>query len=114
MCNCDAGRPETDTDSGFITNMSALPIMGFRYEKVNSDNQSASIYVGNLKCSGIKKVQHQSDIYRSCRNLKLSGVYRSGNYVLNDGSMVFCDMEKRMGDHKLQTHIKNILFKDVM
>ena len=29
-CNCDAQIPELQNDEGFITNMTALPITGFR------------------------------------------------------------------------------------
>ena len=112
-CNCDSKKPEYQIDSGIITNMSALPITGFKYGNFQFPSQTASISVGSLKCSGIKPIQ-LNEVYSSCQNLKRYGMTNPGNYIMNDGSVVFCNMVKHISDPELQTHIEKLLFKDVM
>ena len=112
-CNCDTKKLEFQTDSGLITNMSALPITGFEYGKFQFSSQYAAIFIGNLKCSGSKRIV-PNRVYDSCKNMKQDGIENSGNYVLNDGSIIFCNMEKRLWDAGLQTNLGKLVFKDVM
>ena len=53
-------------------------------------------------------------IYDSCENLKRIGIEKSGNYLLNDGSVSFCNMEKDIWDTGIQTKLGSLLFKDAM
>ena len=112
-CNCDLKKIEFQTDTGVITNMSALPITGFEYGKFQFSSQYAAISIGNLKCSGSRSVS-PNEIYDSCKNLKRHGIESSGNYILNDGSVTFCNMEKAVWDDAIQTKLGNLMFKDVM
>ena len=113
VCNCDTKKLEYQIDSGLITNMSALPITGFRYGNFQIPSQSAAILIGNLKCSGIKNIPPRQ-IQSSCQNLKRHGFENSGNYVMNDGSVAFCNMEKNFWDSKFETKLGDLMFKDVM
>ena len=112
-CNCDLRKAEYQTDIGLITNMSALPITGFKYGRLQIPSQSAFISIGNLKCSGRKELQLKM-VSSSCQNMKRHGMIHSGNYIMNDGSVVFCDMAKHILDPQIQNHVGKLLFKDVM
>ena len=50
----------------------------------------------------------------SCANLKTNGMVASGNYILNDQSVVFCEMSKQISDSSLQQHIGNLHYNDVV
>ena len=113
VCNCDTGKPELQTDFGIITNMSALPITGFKYGQFQFEGQSAAITIGQLKCSGEKTIP-LSRIYSSCQSLKRYGNMVTGKYIINNGSLVFCDMERNIWDPQLQIHIGHLQFKDMM
>ena len=54
------------------------------------------------------------EINDSCKNLKLNGESRSRNYALNDGSLSFCDMTKRVTDGDIQKKIGDFRFKEPM
>jgi hypothetical protein len=51
-CNCDADRPNLESDSGTITNSSALPITKLYFGGINSENQDGSYMLGRFKCFG--------------------------------------------------------------
>lgn len=115
VCNCDASElPIEQNDSGIITDVSELPIMGFNYgDLLEYPDQYASILIGRLKCKGKKPLQPE-EINDSCKNLKLNGESRSRNYALNDGSLAFCDMAKRITDGEIQKKIGDFQFKEPM
>jgi len=114
VCNCDADNiPELQNDKGKITDVLALPITGFVYGDLVYDSQIAQIEIGRLKCRGQKKMEPKK-ITESCSNLKRGGVAQSGNYVMSDGSVAFCDMSKSMDDEDIQQFIGDLRYKDVM
>ena len=53
-CNCNAKRPAWMQDSGTITNMDLLPIMGFNYGPLEFELEQAKVTIGALKCRGLK------------------------------------------------------------
>ena len=52
-CNCDANLPVEMTDTGTITNTSALPIVTLYFGGLNYDQQYAAFSLGRLKCYGM-------------------------------------------------------------
>jgi len=114
VCNCDANFiPEMQADEGRITDVAALPITGFVYGDLVYESQIAQIEIGRLKCRGQKQMEPK-EITENCSNLKRGGVDQSGNYVMSDGNVAFCDMSKSMNDEKIQSTIGEIHYKDVM
>ena len=51
-CNCDANLPIALTDTGTITNTSALPVASLFFGGLDYDLQAASFKLGRLKCYG--------------------------------------------------------------
>ena len=51
-CNCDANLPVALTDSGTITNSSALPMVKLYFGGLNYEIQYATFSLGRLKCYG--------------------------------------------------------------
>lgn len=93
-CNCDANLPIPSTDTGTITNMTALPVMKLFFGGLSYDLQSAAYQLGRLKCYGDKDVE----IATSCAALKKKGIMTSGYYNIKpEGDihtkLVFCDMK---------------------
>ena len=120
-CNCDANLPipSTDTgelehwlrlyisDSGTITNMTALPLMKLFFGGLNYELQSAAYQLGRLKCYGDKDV----DIATSCAALKKKGIMTSGYYNIKPAGnihtkLVFCDMKS--GTYTDVPQVRNI------
>jgi len=92
-CNCDARIPAPESDSGTITNSTALPIMKLYFGGLNYGIQYAAFLLGRLKCYGQKQVE----IGTSCSALKKKGNFQSGYYNVKQigdlrPSLVFCDM----------------------
>ena len=113
-CNCDASFiPEAQEDLGLITNGSALPVMGFVYGEMKYESQFSAITIGRLICRG-KIAVPVNETTDSCSNLKRSGIVQSGNYILNDESVAFCDMEKRIEDIDIQQHVGVLKYKSSM
>ena len=52
-CNCDANLPIALTDTGTITNTSALPVAKLFFGGLDYDLQAAAFKLGRLKCYGI-------------------------------------------------------------
>ena len=51
-CNCDANLPIALTDTGTITNSSALPVVKLFFGGMNYDLQYGVFQLGRLKCYG--------------------------------------------------------------
>ena len=51
-CNCDANLPIALTDTGTITNTSALPVVKLFFGGLTYDMQQANFQLGRLKCFG--------------------------------------------------------------
>merc|ERR1719204_1891409 len=93
-CNCDANLPIPSTDTGTITNMTALPVKKLFFGGLSYELESAAYQLGRLKCYGDKDV----DVATSCAALKKKGVMTSGYYNIKaEGDerpkLVFCDMK---------------------
>ena len=53
-CNCDANLPEQFTDTGTITNTSALPVASLFFGGLSYEMQEGAFKLGRLKCYGDK------------------------------------------------------------
>ena len=107
-CNCDANLPVALTDSGTITNSSALPMVKLYFGGLTYEIQYATYTLGRLKCYGMICYERFSgyfiyiiigeqtlDVGTSCLSLKQSGYFKSGYYNIkenNSKKVVFCDM----------------------
>jgi len=112
-CNCDNPITLLQQDNGTLTDASALPVTGFLYGEMPYPSQFAAITIGRLQCEGAKDILPE-DIMDSCANLKTFGVSQSGNYVLNDNKVSFCDMSKAASDQDIQRHIGSLTYTDVL
>jgi len=93
-CNCDVHLPVPSTDTGTITNTTALPVMTLFFGGLDYDLQFAAYQLGRLKCYGDKDVE----IATSCAALKKKGIMTSGYYNIKPAGdthtkLVFCDMK---------------------
>ena len=109
-CNCDANLPVALTDSGTITNSSALPMVKLYFGGLTYEIQYATYTLGRLKCYGRGMICYERfsgyfiyiiigeqtlDVGTSCSFLKQSGYFKSGYYNIkenNSKKVVFCDM----------------------
>merc|ERR1712136_215261 len=103
-CNCDNMVPTIQHDRGVITDSSALPILGFKYGLMLYPAQIATINIGRFMCMG-KKAINPDDVADSCATLKTYGITESGNYILNNQNVVFCNMDKLIDDSDIQTQV---------
>ena len=60
-CNCDANLPIALTDTGTITNTSALPVAKLFFGGLDYDLQAAAFKLGRLKCYGEHLASVNSD-----------------------------------------------------
>jgi len=112
-CNCDNPIPVLQRDNGTLTDVSALPVTGFIYGEMVYPSQFAAVTIGRLRCGGKMDIQPEH-IMDSCSNLKTYGVSQSGNYVLNNDSIAFCDMSKSINDEEIQRHIGDLAYNDFL
>ena len=56
-CNCDANLPVPLTDSGTITNSSALPMVKLYFGGLTYEIQNATFTLGRLRCYGISDIE---------------------------------------------------------
>jgi len=110
-CNCDNMVPTIQHDRGVITASSALPILGFRYGLMLYPAQIATINIGRFMCMG-KKAINPDDVADSCATLKTYGITESGNYILNNQNVVFCNMDKLIDDSDIQTQVGKLWYVD--
>ena len=75
------------------------------------ESQFASVTIGRMICKGKKQIAPQ-DLMESCSNMKLDGMTSSGNFILNDESVVFCDFSKQVSDSALQQHLGDLHYTD--
>ena len=118
-CNCDSNDPVQQKDTGKITAMNHLPIMGFSYFGLKYDGEKAAFSFGPLKCAGAKTFKPGE----SCYDLKLQGETRSGYYQvwsgLSNGSgpryqTVFCDFTQSISSSNLETDVSPVVMLEVM
>jgi len=107
-CNCDDGAPELKSDSGTITNKTALPIRSVQFGGLVYDLQQAFHTLGRLRCWG--KVAFEEGT--SCAAIKRSGQFYNGFYNIRASQdehtqLVFCNMTASPGyeDNSGQTYI---------
>ena len=109
-CDCDANDATWDYDEGNITDMNALPILGFNYYGLTYESEKGSISYGPLQCSGMKDISPG----KSCYDLKLQGETLSGYYQvssnINQGQgpmhqTVYCDFTQSLQSTNLQQNV---------
>jgi len=111
QCNCDNMVPTVQHDRGIITDSTALPILGFKYGLMLYPAQIATINIGRFACMG-KKTIDPDDVADSCSTLKTYGVTESGNYILNNQKVVYCDMDKLIDDDDIERYVGELMYKD--
>merc|ERR1712198_788883 len=57
-----------------------------------------------FQCKGSKYIAPDS-IMDSCSNMKIAGLTTSRNYVLNDGTLAYCQMDKAISDPNIQKYL---------
>ncbi len=78
-CNCDATGTGSQTDSGWVTDHSLLPVRSVYISGVDDTGDSADFRVSSLQCS-----DSSSSIYPSCAALKEAGLLlRDGRYLID-------------------------------
>jgi len=110
-CNCDNMVPTIQHDHGVITDSSALPILGFKYGLMLYPAQIATINIGRFKCMGQKTIR-PDEVADSCATLKTYGISESGNYILNNENVVFCNMDKLIDESGFQTQVGKLKYDD--
>ncbi|CAG0891374.1 unnamed protein product [Darwinula stevensoni] len=102
-CNCDAEAPQWESDSGAITNRTALPITELRFGGLRLDFQQARHTLGALVCKGHNPLDRPT---RSCSSLRQAGHTRTGYYLINtrEGRLdvALCQMDLDETDPKFQ------------
>merc|ERR1712136_267426 len=71
----------------------------------------AAVTIGRMVCKGKKSIE-PAHLMDSCSNLKMNGNTASGNYVLNNEEVAFCDMTRLASDPSIETHVGNIHYID--
>ncbi|CAG0885455.1 unnamed protein product [Darwinula stevensoni] len=103
-CNCDAKPPHWESDSGAITNATALPITELRFGGLQFEGQKANYTLGGLTCRG--KIPPQDNPAQSCSTLRQAGNAHSGYYLVNSKKsrlgVVMCRMDLEEKDPKFQ------------
>jgi len=94
-CNCDANLPTPLSDSGTITNTTALPVTRLAFGGLTYEIQAGAFKLGNMRCFG----KTETEIGSSCSALKLKGTTISGYYDIKKPgdpytSLVYCDMDE--------------------
>ncbi|CAG0899890.1 unnamed protein product [Darwinula stevensoni] len=103
-CNCDARAPRWESDSGAITNETALPVTELRFGGLPFEGQKANYTLGGLTCKG--KAPPPGNPAESCSTLRRAGNTRPGYYLINPKKgrldVVMCRMDLEETDPKFQ------------
>ncbi|CAG0896632.1 unnamed protein product [Darwinula stevensoni] len=107
-CNCDAEAPQWGSDSGAITNETALPITELRFGGLQFEAQKANYTLGGLACKG--RIPPPDNPAQSCISLRQAGNAHPGYYLLNSKEgrldVVMCRMDLEETDPKFQVETK--------
>ena len=88
----------------FTVNMTALPITGFRYGKLESAGQRAFIEIGRLMCKGGKPREPKS-LKRNCRDMDQIENFSSFNFPNNINNDELCRFRSLYEDLLAQQEI---------
>ncbi|CAG0893350.1 unnamed protein product [Darwinula stevensoni] len=103
-CNCDAKLPHWESDSGAITNATALPITELRFGGLQFKGQKANYTLGGLTCKG--KIPSPDNPAQSCSTLRQAGNAHPGYYMIESKKsrldVVMCRMDLEETDPKFQ------------
>ncbi|CAG0901975.1 unnamed protein product [Darwinula stevensoni] len=103
-CNCDAKAPRWESDSGAITNETALPITELHFGGLQFKGQQANYTLGGLACKG--KTPPPDNPAQSCSSLRQAGSTHPGYYLINSKKgrldVVLCRMDLEEFDPKFQ------------
>ncbi|CAG0896290.1 unnamed protein product [Darwinula stevensoni] len=103
-CNCDAKPPHWESDSGAITNATALPITELRFGGLQFEGQKANYTLGGLTCKG--KIPPPKNPAQSCSTLRQVGNAHPGYYMVNSKKgrleVVMCRMDLEETESKFQ------------
>ncbi|CAG0894610.1 unnamed protein product, partial [Darwinula stevensoni] len=103
-CNCDAEAPQWESDSGAITNGTALPITELRFGGLQFDGQMANYTLGGLTCKG--KAPPPGNPAESCSTLRQAGNTGTGYHLITNKEgrfdVVLCRMDLEETDSEFQ------------
>ena len=74
-------------------------------------SQIAQVTIGRMKCQGQKKIE-PNHLMDSCASMKINGNTETGNYILNDQTVVFCEMSKYISDPDIERHIGSLRYQE--
>ncbi|CAG0888668.1 unnamed protein product [Darwinula stevensoni] len=102
-CNCDADAPKWESDSGTITNATALPITELRFGGLQSEGQKAKHTLGALVCTGRNPPSSPAG---SCSSLRQAGHTGTGYHLISTKKglldVVLCRMDLEDTDEGFQ------------
>ncbi|CAG0886204.1 unnamed protein product [Darwinula stevensoni] len=116
LCNCDAEAPQWESDSGTITNETALPITQLRFGGLQFKGQRANFTLGGLVCKGKAsrdkiaggKTSETEFPEVSCASLRRGGNRETGYHLIREKEgrldVVLCRMELDEADPDFQVH----------
>ncbi|CAG0891274.1 unnamed protein product [Darwinula stevensoni] len=94
-CNCDSEAPQWESDSGEITNKTALPIAELRFGGLQFAGQKAKYTLGGLVCTG--EAPQKENPATSCSSLRQAGNARTGYHLISRKNgrldVVLCRMD---------------------
>ncbi|CAG0886206.1 unnamed protein product [Darwinula stevensoni] len=113
LCNCDAEAPQWESDSGTITNETALPITQLRFGGLQFEGQRANFTLGGLVCrgeassgkavqGGVSRAEHPAE---SCSTLRRAGNGHTGFHLVERNGrldVVRCRMDLSETDPEFQ------------
>ncbi|CAG0904343.1 unnamed protein product [Darwinula stevensoni] len=104
LCNCNAESSKRHSDSGTITNATALPVTELRFGGMQLEEQEANYTLGGLVCRG--QAPHQGNPASSCSSLRKAGNTRTGYHLISRKGgrldVVLCQMDLEETDPEFQ------------